>query len=52
VTANEDGEQVTVLPISHTPPAEPKLAVEIPALVKRPLELDDEHTPARVSGGV
>ena len=45
VTAKEDGERVvTVLPISHTPPADPKLAVEIPAPVKRRLKLDDERS--------
>jgi hypothetical protein len=45
VTANEDRERVvTVLPISHTPPADPKLAVEIPAPVKRRLKLDDERS--------
>jgi hypothetical protein len=32
VTLNEDGERVvTVLPISHTLPTDPSLAVEIPA---------------------
>ena len=35
---------VTVLPISHSPPVDPKLAVEIPALVKRRLKLDDERS--------
>ena len=45
VTVIEDGERVvTVLPISHTPPADPALAVEIPALVKRRLKLDDERS--------
>ena len=44
-TANQDDEQVvTVLPISHSPPADPNLAVEIPALVKRRLKLDDERS--------
>ena len=33
-----------MLPISHTPPADPNLAVEIPALVKRRLRLDDERS--------
>jgi hypothetical protein len=38
VTLNEDSQRVvTVLPISHAPPADPNLAVEIPALVKRRL---------------
>jgi hypothetical protein len=45
VTANEDGERVVmVLPISHTPPSDPALAVEIPAAVKRRLKLDDERS--------
>lgn len=45
MTMNEDGERVvTVLPISHTPPADPNLAVEIPAPVKRRLKLDDERS--------
>jgi hypothetical protein len=44
-TATEDGERVvTVLPISHTPPADPNLAVEIPTLAKRRLKLDDERS--------
>jgi len=44
-TANEAGDQVvTVLPISHTPPSNPLLAVEIPALVKRRLKLDEERS--------
>ena len=45
MTTHEDGERVvTVLPISHAPPADPKLAVEIPAPVKRRLKLDDERS--------
>ncbi len=45
VTTREDDERVvTVLPISHAPPADPKLAVEIPAPVKRRLKLDDERS--------
>ncbi len=44
-TANEAGDEVvTVLPISHTPPSNPLLAVEIPAAVKRRLKLDDERS--------
>lgn len=44
-TANDVGDQVvTVLPISHTPPSNPLLAVEIPAAVKRRLKLDDERS--------
>ncbi len=45
VTTNQDdGRVVTVLPISHTPPADPKLAVEIPPPVKLRLKLDDERS--------
>jgi hypothetical protein len=45
VSVNEDDERVvTVLPISHSPPADPALAVEIPAPVKRRLKLDDERS--------
>ena len=44
-TADDAGGQVvTVLPISHTPPSNPLLAVEIPAAVKRRLKLDDERS--------
>jgi hypothetical protein len=42
---NEAGDQVvTVLPISHTPPSNSQLAVEIPAAVKRRLKLDNERS--------
>jgi hypothetical protein len=45
VSRDDDGERVvTVLPISHTPQADPMLAVEIPAAVKRRLKLDDERS--------
>jgi hypothetical protein len=37
----EDSTVVTVLPITHTAPADPGGAVEIPAPVKRHLGLDD-----------
>lgn len=41
----EAGDRVVpVLPISHTPPADPALAVEIPAATKRRLGLDDERS--------
>jgi hypothetical protein len=44
-TADEAGGQVvTVLPISHTPPSNTLLAVEIPNAVKRRLRLDDERS--------
>jgi len=35
---------VTVLPITHTAPADPAAAVELPAPVKRHLGLDDERS--------
>jgi hypothetical protein len=41
-TSDDDEHVVTVLPISHTPPIDPRLAVEIPTAVKRRLKLDDE----------
>jgi hypothetical protein len=45
VAVNDHDEQVvTVLPISHSPPADPALTVEIPAAVKRRLRLDDERS--------
>jgi hypothetical protein len=40
----QDGPAVTVLPITHAPPSDPNLAVEIPAAVKRRLGLDDERS--------
>jgi len=44
-SADKTGEQiVVVLPISHTPPSNPSLAVEIPAATKRRLGLDDERS--------
>jgi len=44
-TTNQDGDRVVVvLPITHAPPSDPDLAVEIPALVKRRLKLDDQRS--------
>ena len=44
-TTNEAGDQVaTVLPVTHTPPSNPLLAVELPTAVKRRLKLDDERS--------
>ena len=44
-TTDEAGDQVvTVLPISHAPPSDPLLAVEIPAAVKRRLKLDEDRS--------
>jgi hypothetical protein len=45
VIVNDDNDRiVTVLPITHTPPSDPALAVEIPPAVKRRLKLDDERS--------
>lgn len=45
VTTREDGEEiVTVLPITHTPPSDMRLAVEIPSITKRRLGLDGERS--------
>lgn len=45
VTAGEEGQEiVTVLPVTHTPPAEPAFAVEIPAATKARLGLDDDRS--------
>jgi len=45
VSTDEEGERwVTVLPVTHAPPSNPELAVEIPAATKRRLGLDDERS--------
>ena len=45
VTTDDEGDQVvTVLPVTHTPPSNPALAVEIPHPTKRRLGLDDERS--------
>lgn len=45
VTIDDAGDQiVTVLPITHTPPSDPALAVEIPTATKRRLGLDDDRS--------
>jgi hypothetical protein len=45
VVTDEEGDQVvTVLPVTHTPPSDPGLAVEIPHATKRRLGLDDERS--------
>jgi len=45
VCGNEaSGQTVTVRPITHSPPRDPLLAVEIPALVKRRVGLDDARS--------
>lgn len=43
-TGSEGEHVVTVLPITHVPPADPDLAVEIPLATKRRLGLDDERS--------
>jgi len=44
VTVEEDGAQfVTVLPVTHSPPRDHNLAVEIPRDTKKRLGLDDER---------
>lgn len=42
---------VTVLPITHSAPADPKSAVEIPLPVKRHLGLDDDRSWIAVAEG-
>jgi hypothetical protein len=39
-----DGPVVTVLPITHTPPTDQSLAVELPHATKRRLGLDDDRS--------
>ena len=44
MTTEEGAPVVRVLPITHTPPANPADAIEIPAEVKNRLRLDDERS--------
>lgn len=45
VVQNDAGDQsVTVLPVSHSPPADPTFAVEIASAVKQRLQLDDDRS--------
>ena len=45
VTTDEnENKAVTVLPITHAPPNDPTLAIEIPAATKRRLGLDDDRS--------
>jgi len=44
VTSAAGGQQVIVLPITHTPPSDPAFAVEIPAATKRRLSLDEARS--------
>ena len=43
-TADQGDRLVTVLPVTHTPPTDPLLAVEIPPATKRRLGLDAERS--------
>ena len=43
-SAQGENKIVTVLPVTHSPPADPRLAVELPALTKTRLRLDDERS--------
>lgn len=40
----EGGELLTVLPVTHSPPSNPTLAIEIPHTTKARLGLDDERS--------
>jgi PemK-like, MazF-like toxin of type II toxin-antitoxin system len=51
VERGESGIMVTVAPVTHNPPADPAAAVEIPAVVKRHLDLDDARSWVIVSEG-
>jgi len=45
VVTDSDGEDVVVvLPITHSPPADPADAIELPPGTKRRLQLDDERS--------
>jgi hypothetical protein len=44
VTGDEGNKTVTVLPITHTPPSDPALVVEIPYATKQRLGLDAERS--------
>lgn len=44
VTTVEGGEQVYVLPVTHTPPSDPASAIEMPSSVKQHLQLDEERS--------
>lgn len=45
VTHDAEGDQlVTVLPVTHSPPGDPALAMEIPAETKKRLGLDDARS--------
>jgi hypothetical protein len=41
---DEDGEQVLVVPVTHSPPENPAAALELPPVVKQHLGLDTERS--------
>ena len=43
-TSDDGGTRVTAVPITHSPPSNPSLAIEIPAVVKKRLGLDWERS--------
>lgn len=51
VKHDDDGTLVTVLPVTHAAPQDPKSAVELPVAVKQHLGLDDERSWIVVSEG-
>lgn len=51
VSAGDVGPRVTVLPITHSPPKDPALALELPAIVKQRLGLDHERSWVVLSEG-
>jgi hypothetical protein len=51
VDRDDDGTLVTVLPITHAAPLDPKSAVELPAAVKQHLGLDNARSWIVVSEG-
>jgi hypothetical protein len=44
MTNDQGNDVVTVLPITHTPPCDPSMAIEIPHATKRRLGLDDTRS--------
>ena len=40
----DDGMMVTVVPVTHTPPADAAIAIELPQRVKQHLGLDDQRS--------
>jgi hypothetical protein len=44
ITDDNGNQKVTVLPVTHSPPADPAYAIEIPRATKQRLGLDDERS--------